>query len=90
MLKQNFINFLINLLIMLFLSQTLQAFYNPDKVLKELLRIGKSVLFLFLILAIGKFELVLLFFGKMPVTKTLPYKWYNTPNLHMCSIKGSF
>ena len=32
----------------------------------------------------------LLFFGKMPVTKTLPNTWYNTPNLHMCTIKDLF
>ena len=32
----------------------------------------------------------LLFFGKMPVTKTLPNSWYNTPNLHMCTIKDLF
>ena len=33
---------------------------------------------------------VLLFFGKMPITKTLPNTWYNTPNLHMCTIKDLF
>ena len=32
----------------------------------------------------------LLFFGKMPITKTLPNSWYNTPNLHMCTIKDLF
>ena len=43
----------------------------------------------FQILVIGKWELLLLF-GKMPVTKTLPNTWYNTPNLHMCTIKDLF
>ena len=72
------------------LSQTLQAFYNPDKVLKELLRIGKSVIVSIPNFGYWKVRTSLLFFGKMPVTKTLPNDWYNTPNLHMCSIKDLF
>ena len=72
------------------LSQTLQAFYNPDKVLKELLRIGKSVIVSIPNFGYWKVRTSLLFFGKMPVTKTLPNSWYNTPNLHMCSIKDLF
>ena len=70
------------------LSQTLQAFYNPDKVLKELLRIGKSVIVSIPNFGYWKVRTSLLFFGKMPMT--LPYSWYNTPNLHMCSIKDLF
>ena len=72
------------------LSQTLQAFYNPDKVLKELLRIGKSVIISIPNFGYWKVRTSLLFFGKMPMTKTLPNSWYNTPNLHMCTIKDLF
>jgi len=72
------------------LSQTLQAFYNPEKVLKDLLRIGKSVVISIPNFGYWKVRTSLLFFGKMPVTKTLPNSWYNTPNLHMCSIKDLF
>ena len=72
------------------LSQTLQAFYNPDKVLKELLRIGKSVVVSIPNFGYWKVRTSLLFFGKMPVNKTIPNKWYNTPNLHMCTIKDLF
>jgi methionine biosynthesis protein MetW len=72
------------------LSQTLQAFINPDKVLKELLRIGKSVVVSIPNFGYWKVRTSLLFFGKMPVTKNLPNKWYNTPNLHMCTIKDLF
>tara|TARA_B100000686_G_scaffold149275_1_gene156563 strand:+ start:175 stop:768 length:594 start_codon:yes stop_codon:yes gene_type:complete len=72
------------------LSQTLQAFYNPEKVLKDLLRIGKSVIISIPNFGYWKVRTSLLFFGKMPVTKTLPNKWYNTPNLHMCTIKDLF
>ena len=72
------------------LSQTLQAFYNPNRVLKELLRIGKFVVVSIPNFGFWKVRTSLLFFGKMPVTKTIPYKWYNTPNLHMCTIKDLF
>ena len=72
------------------LSQTLQAFYQPDKVLRELLRIGKSVIVSIPNFGYWKVRTSLLFFGKMPVTKTLPNTWYNTPNLHMCTIKDLF
>ena len=72
------------------LSQTLQAFYNPDKVLKELLRIGKSVIVSIPNFGYWRVRTSLLFFGKMPMTKTLPHSWHNTPNLHMCSIKDLF
>ena len=72
------------------LSQTLQAFYNPEKVLRELLRIGNSVIISIPNFGYWKVRMKLLFFGEMPVTKTLPNTWYNTPNLHMCTIKDLF
>ena len=72
------------------LSQTLQAFYEPEKVLKELLRIGKSVVVSIPNFGYWKVRTKLLTSGKMPVTKTLPHTWYNTPNLHMCTIKDFF
>ena len=72
------------------LSQTLQAFYNPEKVLRELLRIGKSVIISIPNFGYWKVRTSLLFFGKMPITKTLPNTWFNTPNLHMCTIKDLY
>ena len=72
------------------LSQTLQAFYKPDKVLDELLRIGKSVIVSIPNFGYWKVRTSLLFFGKMPVTNTLPNTWFNTPNLHMCTIKDLY
>ena len=72
------------------LSQTLQAFYDPEKVLQELLRIGKSVIVSIPNFGYWKVRIKLLLFGEMPVTKTLPNTWYNTPNLHMCTIKDLF
>ena len=72
------------------LSQTLQAFYQPEKVLNELLRIGKKVIISIPNFGYWQIRTSLLFFGKMPVTKSLPDSWYNTPNLHMCSIKDFY
>ena len=69
------------------LSQTLQAFLNPEKVLNELLRVGKKAIVTIPNFGHWKVRLNLLFKGTMPVTKSLPHQWHNTPNLHMCTIK---
>ena len=72
------------------LSQTLQAFYQPENVLEQLLRVGGRVIISIQNFGYWQIRASLLFFGKMPVTKSLPYTWYNTPNLHMCSIKDFY
>ena len=69
------------------LSQTLQAFLNPEKVINELLRIGKQAIVTIPNFGYWKIRLHLLFKGTMPVTRTLPDEWYNTPNIHLCTIK---
>ena len=69
------------------LSQTLQAFLNPEKVINELLRIGKQAIVTIPNFGYWKIRLHLLFKGTMPVTKILPDEWYNTPNIHLCTIK---
>ena len=69
------------------LSQTLQAFINPVLVIKELLRVGKRAIVTIPNFGFWKIRLHLLIKGTMPVTKILPDEWYNTPNLHMCTIK---
>ncbi len=69
------------------LSQTLQAFLYPEEVLKQLLRIGKQTIVSIPNFGYWKVRLHLLFKGTMPITKNLPNEWYNTPNLHMCTIK---
>ena len=72
------------------LSQTLQAFLNPEKVLDELLRVGKKAIVTIPNFGNWRVRLNLLFKGTMPITETLPHKWYNTPNLHMCTIKDFY
>ena len=72
------------------LGQTLQAFINPEIVIKELLRVGKKAIVTIPNFGHWKVRLNLLIKGTMPVTKTLPNEWYNTPNIHMCTIKDFF
>ena len=69
------------------INESLQEVLNPEKVLNEALRVGKNV-----IVGIPNFcnlnaRLQIFFLGRVPVTKGLPYKWYNTPNLRFLSIK---
>ena len=72
------------------LSQTLQAFYNPEKVINDLLRVSKKAIVTIPNFGYWKIRLKLLIEGTMPVTKNLPDEWYNTPNLHMCTIKDFY
>ena len=72
------------------LSQTLQAFYNPEKVIDELLRVANKAVVTIPNFGHWKVRIHLLLKGTMPVTETLPNEWYNTPNLHMCTIKDFF
>ena len=69
------------------LGQTLQAFVNPEKVIRELLRVGKKAIVTIPNFGHWKVRLNLLIKGTMPITKSLPNDWYNTPNIHMCTIK---
>tara|TARA_A100000164_G_scaffold144802_1_gene128472 strand:+ start:85 stop:681 length:597 start_codon:yes stop_codon:yes gene_type:complete len=69
------------------LSQTLQAFLNPEKVINELLRIGKQAIVTIPNFGYWKIRLHILLKGTMPVTRTLPDEWYNTPNIHLCTLK---
>ena len=72
------------------LSQTLQAFYNPEKVIDDLLRVANKAIVTIPNFGYGKVRLHLLLKGTMPITKNLPNEWYNTPNLHMCTIKDFY
>ena len=69
------------------LGQTFQAFVNPEIVIKELLRVGKKAIITIPNFGHWKVRLNLLIKGTMPITESLPNDWYNTPNIHMCTIK---
>ena len=69
------------------LSQTLQAVLKPKDLLIELLRIGKKAIVSFPNFGHWRIRTQLLFKGRMPITKGLPYSWYETPNIHFFTIK---
>jgi methionine biosynthesis protein MetW len=68
------------------LSQTLQTTKRPDKVLDELLRIGRKAFVSFPNFAHWRVRWSLLWGGRMPVTRLLPLAWYETPNIHHVTI----
>ncbi len=70
-----------------FLSLTLQQVYNPENVIKEMLRIGKKGIVSFPCFNHVSIKLRLLFTSKAPVTKELPYEWYDTPNIRVVTLK---
>ena len=72
------------------LSQTLQAFYNPENVIDYLLRVANKAIVTIPNFGYWKVRLHLLLKGTMPITKNLQDEWYNTPNLHMCTIKDFY
>jgi methionine biosynthesis protein MetW len=69
------------------LSQTLQAMNNPRVVLEQLLRIGRRAIISFPNFAHWRVRYHVAINGCMPVSATLPYQWYETPNIHFCTIK---
>lgn len=69
------------------LSKTIQATKRPDLVLKEMLRIGKYAIVSFPNFGQWRVITSLAFKSQMPVTKNLDYTWYETPNVHFCTIK---
>ena len=69
------------------LSQTLQATREPREVLRQMLRVGKRAIVSFPNFAHWQVRLRLVFGGRMPETPSLPFKWYDTPNIHLCTVK---
>ncbi|MBI1868981.1 MAG: methionine biosynthesis protein MetW [Methylocystis sp.] len=69
------------------LSQTLQATHQPRKVLANMLRIGRRAIVSFPNFGHWRVRADLLFKGRMPVTNNLAHSWYDTPNIHLCTIK---
>lgn len=69
------------------LSLTLQAMRRPDLILREMMRVGSEGIVTFPNFGNWKARLQLAFGGKMPVTKSMPNTWFDTPNIHLCTIK---
>ena len=68
------------------LSQTLQAVRHTELIMREILRVGKEAIVAFPNFGYWRHRLQILR-GNMPVSKELPYKWFNTPNVHLCTLK---
>lgn len=69
------------------LSQTLQATRRPRWVLEQMLRIGRNAIVSFPNFGHWKIRVELLLRGRMPITENLPESWYETPNIHFCTIR---
>jgi methionine biosynthesis protein MetW len=69
------------------LSQTLQATRHPRQVLEHMLRIGRHAIVSFPNFGHWRIRLQIMFGGHMPQTDNLPYAWYESPNIHFCTIK---
>lgn len=69
------------------MTQALQAVRQPDIMLEEMLRLGQQGIVTFPNFGYWRCRHYLLWHGKMPMSKTLPYTWYNTPNIHLCTFK---
>jgi methionine biosynthesis protein MetW len=69
------------------LSQTLQATYRPREVVEQMMRIGTRAIVSFPNFAHWRVRMALGFGGRMPVTRQLPYSWYDTPNIHFFTIR---
>ncbi len=72
------------------LNQTLQSTQNPDFVIKEMLRVGKHAVVSFPNFAYWRIRFYLLFKGKMPKSTMLPFEWYDTPNIHLLTVRDFF
>jgi methionine biosynthesis protein MetW len=69
------------------LSETLQATHRPRIVVEQMLRIGRKVIVSFPNFGHWRVRALLGLTGKMPVTRNMPYTWYDTPNIHFCTIR---
>ena len=67
------------------LSQTLQAMNNTEEIVQEMLRVGREIIVTFPNFGYWR-NRIQITGGRMPVSKTLPYQWYDTPNVHLCTI----
>lgn len=69
------------------MTQALQAVEKPDQLLRDMLRVGKQAIITFPNFAHWKTRGYLFFKGKMPMSEALPYSWYDTPNIHLCTFR---
>lgn len=69
------------------MTQTLQAVHYPHDVINEMLRVGREGIVTFPNMGHWRSRMQIAFRGRMPMTMALPYKWYDSPNIHLCSVR---
>ena len=69
------------------MTHTLQAMRHPEKLLQEMVHVGREAIVTFPNMGYWKNRLQFALGGRMPVTKTLPYGWFDTPNIHLCTVR---
>lgn len=72
---------------MVIMSQALQTMHYPQKILSEMVRIGRECIVTIPNFGHWRTRFHLMFMGRMPISERLPYEWYNTPNIHFCTFK---
>ena len=72
------------------LNQTLQSTEKPDKVIEEMIRVGKKAVVSFPNFGYWRVRFYLFFKGKMPKSNILPFEWFDTPNIHLLTVRDFF
>ena len=86
-LNQGIANFSDNSFDTVLMTQALQTVRRPDRLLDDMLRVGRETIITFPNFGYWRTRLYLLMRGRMPISKALPYTWYNTPNIHLCTFR---
>lgn len=86
-LEQGLLDFDDNSFDILILSQTIQSMQNTETILRDLTRVAKQAIVSFPNFGYWKNRIQIGLMGHMPVSERMPYQWYNTPNIHLCTLQ---
>lgn len=86
-LNKGLINYKDNSFDTVIMAQAIQAVQRPDQLLDEMLRVGQDAIITFPNFGHWRTRLYLAGKGEMPMSKTLPHSWFDTPNIHLCTVK---
>ena len=86
-LNQGIANFSDNSFDTVLMTQALQTVRRPDRLLDDMLRVGRETIITFPNFGYWRTRLYLFMRGRMPISKALPHTWYNTPNIHLCTFR---
>lgn len=86
-LEQGLLNFKADSFDIIILSQTIQAMHNTENILQDMMRVAKQAIVSFPNFGYWRNRLQIGLQGHMPVSERMPYQWYNTPNIHWCTLQ---